>query len=46
MFSIAASVFFLTYDTTKYLLNGRLDRKYDALIHVIGASIGEVVGFC
>ncbi|XP_028171574.1 S-adenosylmethionine mitochondrial carrier protein-like [Ostrinia furnacalis] len=38
-----ASLFFVSYETTKKLLQPHIDKQYAPLVHMVAASIGEVL---
>ena len=39
----SAATFFCTYELTKTVLGNRLPEKYAPLVHMLAASLGEVV---
>ena len=42
-FIFSAATFFCTYELTKYFLCDQLPEQYTPLIHMLAASLGEVV---
>ena len=39
----SAATFFCTYELTKTILGNKLPEKYAPLVHMLAASLGEVV---
>ncbi len=41
-----AATFFTTYELTKSVIGSRVPERYAPMVHMLAASLGEVVGVC